>query len=290
MAENNYVIAADIGGSHITAAGIDLNNKTIDGETLVRVAVSNNAETTEVISAWADCLKSTNVISKASHICLAMPGPFDYGQGICYIRDQAKYPGLYGANVKTLLAEKLDWPVEKIFMENDAACFIEGEVFCGSMEGFDSVVGITLGTGLGSAVYKNGNGRDAALWDSPFKNGIAEDYISSRWFVKKYGELTGRDIGGVKQLIESESDKDLVRMIFDEFSENLASFLHNFSKSEKSQAIVLGGNISKAFEYFSDKLINELENSSPGIIVKPSKYGEHAALLGAASAWRSSLQ
>jgi glucokinase len=286
---NTYVVAADIGGSHITAALIDTDRKVIEGNTLVRTPVSNTAETAEIIADWATCIKKTDGLQKAGQICLAMPGPFDYEKGICFIRDQAKYPGLYGVNVKKLLGRELDWPAEKIFMQNDAACFIEGEVFCGSMEGFEEVIGITLGTGLGTAVYRNHSGQSADLWDAPFKEGIAEDYISSRWFASKYKELTGGEIGGVKELVSEGMDEAVVRTIFNEFAENLAGFLKDFSLKEKPQAIVLGGNIAKAFAWFQDKLMLEFAKHHPAVFIRQSQYGENAALLGAASSWKNSL-
>lgn len=286
---NRYVVAADIGGSHITAALIDTDQKVIEGNTLVRLPVSNSAETAELIADWATCIKKTDGLQKADQICLAMPGPFDYEKGICYIRDQAKYPGLYGANVKELLGRELEWPEEKIFMQNDAACFIEGEVFCGSMEGFDEVIGITLGTGLGTAVYRNNHGLSADLWDAPFKDGIAEDYISSRWFVSKYKELTGEEIGGVKDLVSEGMDEVTVRTVFNEFAGNLAAFLKEFAVKEKPQAVVLGGNIAKAFAWFQDRLLLEFAKHHPSVLIRQSQYGENAALLGAASGWKNSL-
>lgn len=289
MSLHQYVVSADIGGTHITAALVDTEQKVIEGNSLVRLAVSSTADKKEVISEWATCIRKTDGLQQADQLCLAMPGPFDYDKGICYIRDQAKYPGLYEANVKELLSLELDWPVEKIFMQNDAACFIEGEVFCGSMEGFDNVIGITLGTGLGTAIYSNNSGRSADLWDASFKDGIAEDYISSRWFVSRYRELTGEEIGGVKDLVTPGTDPTTAQTIFSEFAENLAYFLKEFAEKEKPQAIVLGGNISKAYDLFYDKLMVEFAKYHPAVLIRQSQYGENAALLGAAGSWKKSL-
>ena len=43
-------------------------------------------------------------------IGFAMPGPFDYVKGICYIRGVAKYENLYGINVGEAIAEALKVP------------------------------------------------------------------------------------------------------------------------------------------------------------------------------------
>ena len=38
-------------------------------------------------------------------IGFAMPGPFDYVKGICYIRGVAKYENLYGINISEAIAK-----------------------------------------------------------------------------------------------------------------------------------------------------------------------------------------
>ena len=68
-------------------------------------------------------------------------------------------------------------------MMNDASCFLKGEVFGGAAKGYNHVIGITLGTGLGSATFKNGVVYDGDLYYTPFKESTAEDYLSTRWFI-----------------------------------------------------------------------------------------------------------
>jgi glucokinase len=45
-------------------------------------------------------------------------------------------------------------------------------------------MGLTLGSGLGSSLKKGCKISDAGLWSSPFKEGIAEDYLGTGWFVQ----------------------------------------------------------------------------------------------------------
>lgn len=120
-----------------------------------------------------------------------MPGPFDYENGISLITKLDKYEALYKLNVKELLSEKLSIPKPSILMMNDAACFLRGEVYYGAAKGHTDVIGITLGTGTGSAFHHNGITVDANLGPSPFMNSIADEYFSTRWFVKRYIEENG---------------------------------------------------------------------------------------------------
>ena len=64
-------------------------------------------------------------------IGIAMPGPFDYENGICYIKGLDKYESLFNLNVKEMLAQQLNIERSDIYMMNDASCFLKGEVFGG---------------------------------------------------------------------------------------------------------------------------------------------------------------
>jgi glucokinase len=285
MADSSIVIGADIGGSHITAACVDLEKKQMITASLVRCTVHSLGTAQQVISEWAHCIKDAAGQHAVSKVCLAMPGPFDYAEGICLIQDQDKYPMLYGLNVKKLLASALDISAEDIYINNDAACFLQGEVFCGSVRGFDKVIGVTLGTGLGSAVYENGVSHSADLWKMPFHHGMAEDYLSARWFLKSYAAVTGNTIQGVRELAAMAPANEWVNNLFNEFGTNLALFLNRFVADTGAQAVVIGGNIAQAFPLFKHALITGVQNHFPGITIVPSLLGEQAALIGAGSFW-----
>ncbi len=54
--EQNLAIGADIGGSHITCAAVDLVSGKILRETITERAVNNKAPANEIIGVWADAL------------------------------------------------------------------------------------------------------------------------------------------------------------------------------------------------------------------------------------------
>lgn len=285
MSHVNYAIGADIGGTHITAALIDLRNKTIVPSSIRRAVVYAAGTAEEIIRAWSDCITAARQNSDVESICLAMPGPFDYEAGISLMRDQGKYENLYQLNIKERLAKELNFPSTGIFMENDAACFLQGEIFngAGSIHADKNVIGITLGTGLGSAVYKAGTSHNADMWQSPFKEGIAEDYLCTRWFVRRWKEITGETVGGVKE-IKSISGVQ-AKQVFNEFGAHLAEFLLGFIAKESPAAIVIGGNISKSFDWFGPVLTYIIGEKHPTIKIELAILGEEAPLSGAVSSW-----
>lgn len=285
MTSHFIVIGADIGGSHITAAQVDLTSKQLIAPSLVRMHVDSMAAAKEVIDVWAKSIKQAMQQIRVTKICLAMPGPFNYDEGICLIMDQDKYPMLYGLNVKKMLASALEIQVSDIYINNDAACFLQGEVFCGSVSGYKNVVSITLGTGLGTAVYENGTARSADLWNMPFNDGIAEDYLSTRWFVKRYAAITGNHISGVKKLAALAATDGGLKSLFEEFGNNLATFLNRFIANTGAKAVVIGGNIAQSFPLFKNTLLQRVKNGFPDVNITTSALGEQAALVGAASFW-----
>jgi glucokinase len=282
-----YVLGVDIGGSHITAALVDLDARCVVEGSGKRKLVNSRADADEILSSWCEVINNVFTECTAAHkkLGIAMPGPFDYEEGISLIKDQDKFNALYKRNIKNALAERLHIDSAGIRFMNDASCFLQGEVFGGAACSYNNVLGLTLGTGLGSAVCKDGVAEDADLWNSPFREGIAEDYLSTRWFVGRYHELTGRQVSGVKELIEAEGASALLEQVFLEFSDNLAMFLIPQIKNFDAEAVVFGGNISNAFSQFQPSLQAKLAEEKINVAVKRAVLNEDASLLGAASCW-----
>jgi glucokinase len=287
MSDAGFAIGADIGGTHITAALIDLRNKTVIPSSIKRAGVNAAGTAEEILTAWSDCIGECKGDKAVESICLAMPGPFDYEAGISLMRGQAKYESLYHLNIKNGLAKLLSCQAQAIYMDNDAACFLQGEVFNGAAEKFAkrTVIGVTLGTGLGSAVYRAATSKNADMWCWPFKEGIAEDYLCTRWFVKRWQELSGETISGVKELAEMPASDENAKEIFAEFAVNLGEFLHDFISNESPAAIIIGGNIAKAFDLFGPTLQSIIGSKFPRLKIERAILGEEASLSGAVSSW-----
>lgn len=285
---NNVILGVDIGGTHITSALIDLTEKKEIKETFYRSRVDANGTVNEIIDAWAmnieKSVSGTQLIAK--RISIAMPGPMDYRQGICHIRNQGKYDALYNVDIKEELSNRLGVPREMIKFKNDAACFLKGEIFGGCLMDVEQAIGLTLGTGLGTSHTKGGEAFDSDLWKMPFNKGIAEDYISTRWFIKRFFELSEIEIKDVKDLVDNYRESPYFRSLFLEFSLNLSKFMHLFIRKKMPLAAVIGGNIAKAEEFFLDDTRNLLaKRMGYSFPIKCSLLGENAVLLGAGSSF-----
>lgn len=277
-------IGVDIGGSHITAAHIDAADFKIVKSSMVRERVASMESSDIIIKAWVDALSPLilNAGEETVHIGIAMPGPFDYEKGISLMKGTKKYDSLYEMNVKEILADQLGIPEDHILFRNDAESFLHGELASGAVAGEKRAVGITLGTGLGSASNCQGTTVDSDRAFIPFKDSIAEEYISTRWFSNRYKELTGKDIKNVESLLAS-NDEELINQIFEEFGENVAMFLNDFIAEEEATVVVIGGNIAKTWDYFIPVVRKHLTNKE--VVLKQSTMWEDAALVGAAYTW-----
>ncbi len=282
------VIGIDIGGSHVTAGMVDMKSREVMKDTLTRQHVDSKGSADEIINAWAMVItKLFDAYPQAEKkIGIAMPGPFDYDEGISMIKGLDKFEDLFGLNVKKLLAEKLKINGEDILMMNDASCFLKGEVFGGAAVDCNNVIGVTLGTGLGSSRFHDEHIFEGDLYYMPYKDGTAEDYLSSRWFLKSYKEATGKDVKNVKELSGKTSEDPCVNSLFIEFGKNLGHVLLYYAQKHSCETIVIGGNIIKAWELFFDETKSILSLLQKPVSIKKAVLGEEGALIGAASLWQ----
>lgn|SRR5665648_112128 len=292
--KKKIAIGADIGGSHISCAAIDLVSGKILKDTLIKRAVNNQAQAGAIIAVWTEALSGVLAklpLEKVKGIGFAMPGPFDYVRGICLIRGVAKYENLYGLNITDAISRGLNVPEEFLirFM-NDASAFAVGESWAGSAAEANRSLSITLGTGFGSAFVSNRvpivDGPDVpklgCVYHLPYEGGIADDYFSTRGLLGRYKSATGKEMKGVKEIVEFASTDRIVSDLFTDFGDKLGLFLAPWVKKFKAEIIVTGGNISLAYNLFGDVLENRLKKKNCNCKVVLSKLKEDAALLGSA--------
>jgi glucokinase len=292
--EKNIAIGTDIGGSHISCAAIDLSTGKIIKDTLTGESVDNQAPAKTIIKTWTKALSEVFdkvPVKNVKGIGFAMPGPFDYVKGICYIKGVAKYESLYGLNVKEAIASNLgvgnDFLIR--FM-NDASAFAVGEAWAGSAAKVNRSLSITFGTGFGSAFIDHKipivDGPEVpkmgCIYHIPYRDGIADDYFSTRGLLSRYKNLTGKDLSGVKELADMASSDKVVIDLFTDFGDNAGLFLSTWLKKFKAEVLVVGGNISHAYNLFGDVFENRLRTENCFCEVAISKLKEDAALLGSA--------
>ncbi|OOG68063.1 ROK family protein [Flavobacterium sp. A45] len=291
-----FAIGMDVGGSHITAAIIDINEmKIIDGS-VSKVSFDSNLPVKMVMDYWENAIRTlckNMQVEKLSGIALAIPGPFDYEKGTFWIKDQNKYDNFYGLNIKDLLRERFafdsDFP---IVAENDAISFGKGEVYKNPENLTKNVMAITLGTGLGSCFIENGKvinsgntvPENGEIWNLPFKNGIAEDSVSLRGLLSNYLDISGNLLNEGLELyyLANKGDEKAIK-IFNNFGEDLAEIVLPKLKNFNADLLVIGGKLANAGDFFLNTFREKAQKEGIKVEVQISTDNETSALLGVAT-------
>ena len=288
-------LGADIGGSHITCQLFDLNSNILLANSVVRFSVDRNGSKESILGKWVQAIRQTISTRNLDHfagIGFAMPGPFDYKNGVAWFDENVdKFHSLYGVDIKCELHQRLDLPNDfPIRFLNDASSFAVGVANVEPVLKFNRIIALTIGTGFGSTFIKNGlpvagvDGipDDGFLYHIPFQNSIADDYFSTRWFLNKYKNIKGEEIQGVKELAELAKNDSDVKKLFKKFGTNLGNFLIPWIQKFNAECIVIGGNISKSYSLFIDEIEIQFNRAGIDIFVCQSVLDEDAALIGSA--------
>jgi glucokinase len=291
-----YYLGIDVGGSHITLDLVDAQTfERLPGST-VREPLDTHVNPSAVLAVFERavraCAATAGGPGQVLGVGLAIPGPFNYGAGVCRITpQQGKYEQCFGVNFRQTLSNALDTPAKPVVFNNDAACFALGEYFRGGAQGFSRAVVITLGTGFGASFIKNGRphpgGSDGVppggeLWNAPYRGTIAEEFISTRWFIAEWQLRTGQAIAGGKEIAQAALAGDPAALaIYRDFGANLADFILPHLAAFQADALVIGGNLARDWDLFHPALRAAIP---AGIAVKPCELGEQAPIYGAALA------
>lgn len=285
--DGRCVLVYDIGGSHISAA--------VCAESDFALGPVSKATQPQSIDAFFDALsqlasQATAGVCGVAGTVLAMPGPFDYLEGVSWMRH--KMPYLYGVNVRCALAKRLGWKDEQVQFLNDAAAFLLGEIGTGAARGISRTVGITLGTGIGSAFAIDGHlvtegpgvPHGGEIWNLPFEDGIVEDLISTRSIQQGYKECTG-NAREVAEIAAGAAQDPAAVEVFQELGRDLGRVLRIQLHDFAPEVVVIGGGISHAADLFLPAAHCELLGLA--LQLRISVLGDLAPLVGAGVSWFS---
>ena len=284
------IVALDIGGSHVTAAVVDGSQREIVAGTRRHVAVDEGAASEVILETWARAaLQAVTALGDGvDGVGIAVPAPFDYGRGVSLM--EHKFRALYGRPVVSLLEEWFrDSQLEgaPVLVANDADLFALGEWWAGAARGRERMIGLTLGTGLGSGFVAHGRivtggpevPTGGEIWSLPYLDGVAEDFVSGRAIAASYTRATGRELAASEIAERADSGESAALGAFAEMALHLGRIMEPHIARFKPECIVVGGNIAHAWAVFGPRLSVAL---AP-VECRPSARFEDATLLGAAA-------
>jgi glucokinase len=275
------VVALDLGGTHVSAATIDVGSATVVSGSRVREELTAGAGRDELVGrirGAATAAQSGPVEAAGA----AVPGPFDYDRGICLL--EHKLESLYRVDLRAELASALLLPSNTVRFLNDAEAFLLGEWWAGAARRHDRVMGITIGTGLGSAFLEQGSivrdgGRvppGGELYRVPFRNAPVEERISRGALLARYG---AESLEVVEIARRARAGERRARDAFDALSTDLADFLRPWLAAFAPSCLVVGGSIARSWDLL-ERGLGALE--ADVAVLTPAEHIDDAALLGAA--------
>lgn len=255
---NNIILCIDIGGTHITAAVLHGNDKS--SSNLIRQAVDSHGTKDKILEEWDIAIRSVLDLfsERPQAMFISMPGPFDYANGICLMDGMHKYQSLLNMDIKAYFSTKYQIPSDSIIFMNDAHAFLLGEVY--HHKWYDQkVVGITLGTGLGSALYDSKDTKDLNYGMAPFRSGTVEDYISTRGMLKYVHTQSDKRFSNIKEITERGDCDYESKIAFTFLVVALKEFILQYVVPQNIDHLVIGGSIAKAHGLFLEELQSSFE-------------------------------
>lgn len=275
----NTILCLDIGGTHISAAIVDRSTQTLVNKAFAVGRVDSYAEKAIILQQWQETIAQVLSLAKkqVDAILVSIPGPFDYQLGICLMDGMHKYQSLLHLDISSYFAQAYAVDPSKIRFFNDAEAFLLGEIYAHKLHS-QQVVGLTLGTGLGSARYADQQVKDLNYGSAAFRTGIAEDYISTRGILAFVNRRQDLALKGVKELVERVDLQPQCREAFAFLRRALLEFIGLYVLPLNPDVLVLGGSIAQSHALF----LEELQQQVP-IRIVPASFNEMNLFYGLTS-------
>lgn len=215
-------------------------------------------------------------------IGIGVPSVVDVEKGIVY--NVTNIPSWKKVALKSILEKEFNLPV---FVNNDVNCYALGEHRFGLAKGYDTIVGMSIGTGLGSGIiiknrlYAGNNCGAGEIGLLPYRDKNIEYYASGNFF-KAFHQTTA-----VEAYHAAKSGDESALRQWKEFGHHFGAAVQVVMYAYDPQAIVIGGSVSKAFEFFKHSMYESFSDFIYPESVERLKIfiseNEHIALLGAAA-------
>lgn len=288
------VIGIDLGGT-----AIKLGRFTADGvcRQSLQVPTPQPAQPDSVIDLMVYAIeKLVPDLSEIAAIGVGTPGPADLSGRVARIA--INLAGWVDIPIAMLLEERTGIPT---IVGNDANCAGLGERWLGAGRNYQNFVLLTLGTGVGGAVFFNGElftGHTGSAGELglitldadgyPCKsgnNGSIEQFLSGqaiRRITSKEPQLMGE--------LAATGEPDALEF-WENYGRNLGIGLTSIMYMLTPEVAIIGGGIAASAKYFLPAAEREISRrvmavSRPGFKIIPAELGNQAGITGAAKlAW-----
>ncbi|MEV0634257.1 ROK family protein [Streptomyces sp. NPDC050619] len=215
------------------------------------------------------------------------------------------FRGWAGFAVTAAVEEALGVPA---FLDNDVNAFLRGEAAAGAVAGEPHVLGMTLGTGVGGALWLDGGlydgphgaageiGHVPGFGDLPCTcggRGHLETLASGRSIAARYGERTGLTLSA-REVAEAAgaADPDALA-VYERAGAAVARAILVTAGLLDVTTFVIGGGVTRSWALVEPSIERTLAAEPPvsghPVRVLPARLGDDAVTIGAAARARAEL-
>lgn len=262
------IISLDVGGSSVKSALVAAADRTNIAVTTTPIDSRSDRHTilgTLRQTVQKHLLELTQRNASCLGVGVGFPGPCDYASGTVLVKGVEKYEALYGLNLRNELRTELNGYDLPIKLQNDAVCALVAEARYGERRLCERVLGIVLGTGMGSAFVVDGKqvvtGRGVPssgyLYAEPFAGTTADEVFSTRGLQARLRKVNKSVSIPIAAQRARAGDKQLSD-VFAEFGLDLGIFLAPYATEFQANALILLGGIAQTGDLFSETLEQHL--------------------------------
>lgn len=152
----NYYLGIDLGGTNIKAGLVDEAGTILQKQSIkTGKERSGEAIVRDMAELCRDVCHNAGIsMAQVKSVGIGVPGTVNSPSGMIVYTNNLNLSGVPAGRMMASLLEK------PVYLGNDASCAAVGEYICGSAKEYDSIVLITLGTGVGGGILLNGR-----LWE-----------------------------------------------------------------------------------------------------------------------------
>ena len=285
------ILCFDIGGTFIKYGLCDENFNLLEKDKIPTLAENGGQS---IIERVIEIIEQYDSIDR---VAVSTAGQVDSENGIVvYSTDNIPY--YTGMRVKSLIENKTGIPT---FVENDVNSAALGEAHFGAAKGVSDFICLTLGTGIGGAIFLNNKlykGSASSAGELGHMNihsggkqctcggeGCYECYASASALIKAVNKVSPVELNAF-QIFEKENiEKPEIRSEIDKWIDEIIVGLVNIIYIFNPSMIVLGGGIMNEdyiIELIDRKIYTRLMDNFKNVKIVRPKLGNDAGMIGAA--------
>jgi glucokinase len=275
--KSNNIIGIDLGATNIRGAIISGN----EISEIKSQRIKSNGTEEEVLHDVFNLIDSL-INHDITAIGIGVPSVVDTEVGI--VDDVVYIPSWKEVHLKKILEERYKIPV---LVNNDANCFALGEYYFGKGKGYNSVIGLAIGTGVGAGIiinnklYEGANCGAGEFGICDYLDKVYEYYCSGSFFKNVY------NLDGEKVFMQAKEGDETALKLYAEMGIHLGNAIKLILYTYDPQLIILGGSVANAYQFYKETMWQRIKTcvftkTAERIKIEISEL-KNSGILGAAS-------